>query len=185
MDNLTKIGYGEYGIVYKTKFNNNDVAIKQFKYSSDFNNEIYIYTKLLSIPCGKIQINKLLFININCVYVDTFNNNITLNGYNLIYNIMTINDKKLLTKIQSILNIDYGNINYIYYDIGYDISAITAKFDKIEYNIGHVIKNNNCYNIYIDSFEIIRLLNYDNRKRLLYFEYLGQNTSITKLDISL
>ena len=62
MDNLTKIGYGEYGIVYKTKFNNNDVAIKQFKYTSDFNNEIYIYTKFLSIQCGKIQINKLLFI---------------------------------------------------------------------------------------------------------------------------
>jgi hypothetical protein len=52
---MYNIGHGEYGIVYKTTIDNNDVVIKQFKNKTDFYKEKYIYTNILPILCGRIQ----------------------------------------------------------------------------------------------------------------------------------
>lgn len=177
MDNLKKIGHGEYGIVYKTNINNNEIAIKQFKYKADYYNEKYIYTKLLPIFCGKIHITKLLFINIKCDYIDTFNTYYQLNKYNIISNDIFITDKILIKKIQKILKNYFGEITSINFNINSNLSIIKTTIEDKEYAIGHIIKHINNYHLYIDSFNIVRLLNYDDNNRLLYLEYLGINLS--------
>ena len=173
------IGKGEYGVVYKSKFNNNDVVIKKFTTYADYLIEKDIYQKILPIYIGGICIDRILYFYTNCYSINNKKHNIK---FIINSNIISICDKQLLKKIQNIMIIDHEQIVSIFFDItknGFLYGKTLT--DKI-INVGHVIKYVNTYKIYIDTLKISRLLHYDDKDLTLYFEYLGKNMNIAFIE---
>ena len=148
--NNWKLKIGNYGTVR----NIDKYVVKSFKIDDDYFNEKEIYTTKLPQYCG-------------CITKE--NENIFYNGFQIMITyengMMIISDKTL---IKNIIKISSKQIDKICI---YDSYIFTE--DKT--NIGFLIKNNNSYNIYIDSFKIMKLLYFNDKHKLLYYENLGVN----------
>lgn len=167
------IGKGEFGTVYKSTFNN-DIVIKKFTNTKDYNIEKNINQQILPIHIGDININRILYFYTRCSFIHnlTKKNNIK---FITNCNIISISDKQLIRKIKDVMIIDTEQITTISFDILNDSFLRGKTLNNDIINIGHVIKYDNTYKIYVDTFKINRLLDYNDIDRLLYFEYLGIN----------
>jgi len=157
--NSEQIKLGNYARVKKYE----TIVVKTFESCVDYLNEKVIYTTKLPQYGGCLykENNKYIYeyndqkIIIEPIYKDGM---MIINDPIVINNIIKLSSKH----IDKIIILNYG------------INIIT-NVDSNEIIIGFCIKKDKCFNIYINSFKIMRLLQYDDINNSLYYENLGSD----------
>jgi hypothetical protein len=154
--NTQEIKIGNYG---RVNFINN-LVIKYFKDSNYYFNEKEIYRTKLPQYCGCIIKENETFIyeydDLKTVIYPIYENNK-----------MIITDDYL---IKNIIKLSSKQVNKIIICDSYILTDNNT-------NLGFIIENNNTFNIYIDSFKILKLLHFNDNYKSLYYENLGINLS--------
>jgi hypothetical protein len=154
--NSQQIKNGTFGSVK----NFNKFVVKSFKNTDDYFHEKEIFTTKLPQYGGCLfkENNKLLY---------------EYNGSKIIINPLYENDNMIITDktiIKNIIKLSSKQIDKIIIS-----EQETYIITENNLKIGFYIKKKDIFNIYIDSFKIMRLLYFDDNNKSLYYENLGED----------
>jgi hypothetical protein len=160
-DIINRGNYGTVNIVNKYYIS------KTFSNNTDYNNEKKIYTTKLPRFIGTlINDGDNLYYNNNILFPECENNKIIIRDNFMIKDII-----KIISK----------NIDTIYIDV--NKTMIFINLENKFLNIGFCVKDNDKYNLYIDNFKIMRLHYFNDSKKILYYENLGDKLSFAYKNI--
>lgn len=152
---INKGNYGTVNIVNKY------YIAKTFYNYTDFSKEKKIYTTKLPRFIGTlINDGDNLYYNNNILNPECYSNKIII---------------KDTIMIKDIIKIISRDIDTIYIDI--NKTMIFINLENKFLNIGFCVKDDDKYNLYIDNFKIMRLHYFNDSKKILYYENLGDNLS--------